>query len=131
LWLEGWLDDNEVKTVAECKAWKDSMPILDTPVMGIKVYNGGGCTNCRFSHERKREVVSHMSGEHSVVDTEPIECSVQRVFASNLRAFWRVTTAPHVGEAEDEGLLALQQFSAEFQRFERVDTRSGLGTFLC
>jgi hypothetical protein len=130
LWLEEWLDDNEVKTVAECKAWKDSVPILNTPVMGIKVYSGSGCTGCRFSQERKREVVSHMSTEHSIVDTEPIECSVQRVFASNLRAFWRVNTEPHVDEAEDEGLLALQQFSAEFQRFEQADTRSGLGTYL-
>jgi len=128
--LEEWLIDNEVKTLAECKAWKESMPILDTPVMGIKVYSGSGCTRCRFSQERKREVVSHMSTEHDVVDTEPIDCSVQRVFASNLRSFWRVNTTPHVNEVEDEGLLALRQFSAEFQRFGQEDTRSGLGTYL-
>jgi hypothetical protein len=71
-----------------------------------------------------------MSTEHGIVDTEPMECSVQRVFASNLRAFWRVKTAPHVDETNDEGLLALRQFSAEFQEFEQADTRSGLGTYL-
>jgi hypothetical protein len=128
--LEEWLGDNEVKTLAECKAWKESVPILDSPVMGIKVYSGSGCTTCRFSQERKREVIAHMSTEHGIVNSEPIDCSVQRVFASNLRAFWRVNTAPYVDQTNDEGLLALQQFSAEFQRLEQADTRSGLGTYL-
>jgi hypothetical protein len=130
VWLEEWLADNEVKTLAECIAWKETVPILNTRVQGIKVCDGSGCTSCRFSQERKREVVTHMRTEHRIVDPKPIDCKVQRVFSSNLRVWWRINETPHVNEVEDEGLLALRQFSAEFQRFEQTDTRSGLGTYL-
>jgi hypothetical protein len=128
--LEEWLADNEVKTLEECKTWKKSVPVLQSPVIGIKVYSGSGCTGCRFSHERQREVETHMGKVHGIEDNvAPISCSVQRVFSSHLRVFWRIEASVDEDDQTDEGLFALRQFSREFQRFEQEDNRSTVGMY--
>jgi len=84
-WLEEWLKENEVKTLADCKIWKDSMPLLHSPVTGIAILSGNGCTDCNFSHERVREVSIHMQNMHGIGDDiGPLPASLQRVFASHL-----------------------------------------------
>jgi hypothetical protein len=128
-WLEEWLVDNEVKTLGECKAWKESASELRSPVIGIKVHIGSGCPTCKFSHDRLREVTAHMDRDHDLTEEiVPIPCSIQKVFSSHLRGCWRVNTTPiEEDDTADEGLLALRQFSSEFQRFEQEDQRSAVG----
>jgi hypothetical protein len=60
-------------------------------------------------------------------DIVPLSCSVQRVFSSHLRAFWRIETSVAEDDRTDEGLFAIRQFRAEFQRFEQEDHRSAVG----
>jgi hypothetical protein len=71
-----------------------------------------------------------MRTEHNFTDgVVPILCSIQKVFSSHLRGCLRVNTTPtEEDDNADEGLLALRQFSAEFQRFEQEDQRSAVGT---
>ena len=127
--MEEWLDENEVKTLDDCKTWKASIPVLQSAVIGIKTLPGSGCTTCNFSHERKREVTGHMSTVHGIgEDIAPLECAVQRVFSSQLHAFWRIETPIVENDPTDEGLFALSQFNAEFQRLEQEDQRSAVGT---
>jgi hypothetical protein len=128
-WLEEWLADNEVKTLGQCQAWKESVPELRSPVVGIKVHVGTGCPSCKFSHDRPREVTKHMDDEHDLTEgVVPVGCSIQKVFSSHLRGCWRVnTTRTEEDETADEGLLALRQFSSEFERFEQEDQRSAVG----
>jgi hypothetical protein len=127
--LEEWLEDNEVKTLDDCKTWKASIPVLQSAVIGIKTLTGSGCTACNFSHERKRAVTGHMSTIHGIgEDIAPLECSVQRVFSSQLHAFWRIETPVVEEDPTDEGSFALRQFHAEFQRFGQEDQRSAVGT---
>jgi hypothetical protein len=126
--LEEWLRENEVKTLADCKMWKDSIPVLRSAIIGIKTLGGAGCTDCKFSHERQREVNTHMRNVHGIdEDIVPLSCSVQRVFSSHLRAFWRIQTPVAEDDRTDEGLFAIRQFRAEFQRFEQEDHRSAVG----
>src|SRR5579859_770294 len=128
-WVEEWLADNEVKTLEECKAWKECTSVLGSPVIGIKVHVGSGCPSCKFSHDRPREVTAHMDKEHDLTEElVPVPCSIQKVFSSHLRGYWRVNSTPtEEDDTTDEGLLALCQFSAEFQRFEQEDQRSAVG----
>jgi len=128
-WLEEWIADNEVKTLEDCETWKDSTSVLRAPVIGIKVHVGSGCPSCKFSHYRAREVTAHMDREHELTDEiVPVPCSIQKVFSSHLRGCWRVNTTPiEEDDTADEGLLALRQFSSEFQRFEQEDQRSAVG----
>jgi hypothetical protein len=128
-WLEEWLADNEVKTFNDCKAWKESASVLRSPVLGIKVHVGSGCPSCQFSHDRPREVTKHMDEEHNFTEeVVHVPCSIQKVFSSHLRGSWRVNTTPtEHDDIADEGLLALRQFSAEFQRLEEEDQRSAVG----
>src|SRR5579859_6546414 len=62
-WVEEWVADNEVKTLEECKAWKECTSVLGSPVIGIKVHVGGGCPSCKFSHDRP--ITGHSCGEVS------------------------------------------------------------------
>lgn len=127
--MEEWIDENEIKTLDDCKMWKASIPVLQSAVIGIKTLTGSGCTVCNFSHERKREVTGHMSTVHGIgEDIAPLECSVQRVFSSQLHAFWRIVTPAVENDPTDEGLFALSRFHAEFERFEQEDQRSAVGT---
>lgn len=112
----------------ECKTWKASIPVLQSTVIGIKTLPGSGCTTCNFSHERKREVTGHMSTVHGLgEDIVPLVCSVQRVFSSQLHAFWRIETPVVENDPTDEGLFALHQFSTEFQSFGQEDNPSAVG----
>ena len=128
-WLEGWLADNEVKTLVECEAWKKTASELPSPVIGIKVDVGFGCPTCKFSHYREREVTAHMDDEHDLMEeVVPVPCSIQKVFSSHLRGCWRVnTTHTEEDDTADEGLLALREFNAEFRMFEQEDQRSAVG----
>jgi len=126
--LEEWLDENEVKTLEDCRTWKASIPVLQSAVSGILTFPGSGCTVCNFSHERKRNVTAHMSTVHGIgEDVAPLLCSVQRVFSSELHGFWRLETPVVENDPTDEGLFALHQFNAEFERFEQEDQRSTVG----
>jgi hypothetical protein len=127
--LEEWLADNQVKTFDECKAWKESVPELGSPVIGIAVLDGIGCPACKFSHYREREVTAHMDDEHDLMEEViPIPCSIQKVFSSHLRGCWRVNTTPaEEDDTADEGLLALRKFNDEFRMFEQEDQRSAVG----
>jgi len=108
--------------------WKASIPVLQSAVIGIPTFPGSGCTTCNFSHERKRAVTGHMSTVHGIgEDIGPLVCSVQRVFSSQLHAFWRIETPIVANDPTDEGLFALRQFSAEFQRFGQEDNPSAVG----
>ena len=128
IWLEEWLEENEVRTLDGCKTWKASIPVLQSAVIGVETLIGSGCRSCNFSHERKREVTYHMKKAHGVVDDiAPISCSVQRVFSSQLHAFWRIETPIVENNPLDEGLVALRHFHAEFRRFEKEDQRSAVG----
>ena len=128
-WLEEWLADNEVKTLEECQAWKESSSMLQIPVIGIEVYVGSGCTTCKYSSDRLRKVTAHMETEHDLTEEPvPVTCSIQKVFSSHLRGCWRVNTTPiEEDDTADEGFLALRQFSSEFQRLEQEDQRSAIG----
>jgi hypothetical protein len=69
-----------------------------------------------------------MSTVHGIgEDIGPLVCSVQRVFSSQLHAFWRIETPIVANDPTDEGLFALRQFSAEFQRFGQEDNPSAVG----
>jgi hypothetical protein len=129
-WLAEWNEDNDVKTFEECETWKKSVSVLRCPVLGVKVHDGKGCPGCKFGHDRPWEVTAHMESEHDFVENVvPIACSIQKVFSSNLRGCLRVITTPaEEDDIADEGLLALRQFNAEFQRFEQEDHRSAVGT---
>ena len=126
-WLEEWLEENEVKTLEDCKVWKDSMPLLQSAVIGITTLPGSGCTNCNFGHERQRNVTTHMRNVHGIQDIAPILASLQRIFTSHLRGFWRVTDPHTADEPTDEGLTALRQFSTEFHKFQQEDRPSSIG----
>ena len=128
-WLEEWIADNGVKTLEECEAWKDSTSVLRTPVISIKVHIGSACATCKFSHYRHREVTAHMAREHDrMEEVVPIPCSIQKVFSSHLRGCWRVnTTSIEEDDTADEGLFALRQFNAEFERLEQEEQRSAVG----
>ena len=52
MWLEEWLEENEIKTLEDCKVWKDAMPLLQSAVIGITTLPGSHCTDCNFGHER-------------------------------------------------------------------------------
>jgi hypothetical protein len=126
------LDENEVKTLQECRDWKENTDVLGNPVIGIKTLKGHGCPSCKYAHDRVRYVTTHMRKVHNTRDeVEPVECSVQIVFASNLRGFWKVSDTPALDETTDEGLLALRHFSLEFQQLQLEDSRSAIGTNLC
>jgi hypothetical protein len=127
--LEEWLADNQVKTFDECKAWKESVPELGSPVIGITVLDGIGCPACKFSHYREREVMIHMDDEHDLTAEDiTFPCSIQKVFSSHLRGCWRVNTTPaEEDDTADEGLLALRKFNDEFRMFEQEDQRSAVG----
>jgi hypothetical protein len=122
------LIDNDVKTLNDCQAWKDSMPVLGSAVMGIRTLSGTGCTNCNFSHERQREVTTHMRKVHGCEnDILPIHCTLQRIFSSKLHGFWRVDTTVPTDGINDEGILALSLFNAEVRKLEQEDSRSAIG----
>lgn len=128
MWLEEWLEENEVRELSDCKEWKDRMPVLQSAIMGIETIPGSGCTECNFAQERKREVTAHMKRAHGIdQDAMPVPCLLQRVFSSHLRGFWRVQTTDPQLESNDEGLLALRQFSAEMKQMEEQDSRSAVG----
>ena len=105
------------------------MFVLPSPIIGIKVHVGSGCPTCQFSHYRTREVMAHMDDEHDLTEEiVPVPCSIQKVFSSHLRGCWRVNTTPtEEDDTAHEGLLALRQFNAEFERFEQEDQRSAVG----
>jgi len=128
-WLEEWIADNGVKTLEECEAWKDSTSVLRTPVIGIQVHVGSGCPICKFSHYRQWEVTAHMDKEHELTEeVVSVPCSIQKVFSSHLRGCWRVNTTPaEEDDTADEGLFALRQFNAEFERLEQEEQRSAVG----
>ena len=126
-WLEEWLEENDVKTLEDCKEWKDSMPLLQSAVIGIPTLPGSGCTNCNFGHERQREVTGHMRDEHGIEDIAPIPASLQRVFASQLRGFWRIADPVIADDPTDEGLIALRRFRTEFHKFQQEDRPSPIG----
>jgi len=107
--------------------WKESMPLLQSGVIGITTLPGSGCTDCNFGHEREREVTVHMRNVHDIEDIAPIPASLQWVFASHLRGFWRITDLCIVDEPTDEGLTALRQFSTEFHKFQQEDRPSSIG----
>jgi hypothetical protein len=67
-WLDEWLTDNEVKTLVECKVWKESTSELQSPIIGIKVHIGTACQTCKFSHDRAREVTAHMDKDHDLTE---------------------------------------------------------------
>lgn len=122
------MEENEVKTLVECKAWKESIPVLHSEVIGIKTLGGSGCTACNFAHDRKRVVSTHMRTAHGfATDIAPTTCTVQMVFSSSLHAFWRVEIPVAREDPTDEALFALRQFEAEVQRLEEVDQRSAVG----
>ena len=125
----GPVTDNEVKTLEECQAWKESISVLRPPVIGIKVLDGSCCPTCKFSHYRAREVTAHMDKEYDLTEEViPVLCSIQKVFSSHLRGCWRVNTTPaEEDDTADEGLFALCQFNAEFEMFEQEDQRSAVG----
>ena len=128
-WLEEWIADNGVKTLEECEAWKDSTSVLRTPVIGIQVHVGSGCPTCKFCHYRQWEVTAHMDKEHELTkEVVLVPCSIQKVFSSHLRGCWRVNTTPaEEDDTADEGLFALRQFNAEFERLEQEEQRSAVG----
>ena len=73
--------DNEVKTLEECQAWKESSSMLRIPVIGIKVYAGSGCMTCKYSSDRLRKVTAHMETEHDLTEElVPVTCSIQKVY---------------------------------------------------
>jgi hypothetical protein len=107
------------------------MPLLNGPIIGIPIRPGYGCPDCLFSQERARNVTAHVINVHGRRDnTAPIPCSIQRVFVSNLHGWWRVNPNPDVEETMDEGLLALRQFSAQFDRLELQNGQSDVGIYL-
>jgi len=66
MWLEEWLKENEVRELNDCKAWKESMPVLYSPIIGIETVPGSGCTECNFAQQRKCEVTAHMRRVHNL-----------------------------------------------------------------
>jgi hypothetical protein len=128
MWLDEWLEDNQVQNLAGCKAWKQSMPILGSAVIGIDTIPGGGCSECNFAHERKREITAHMRKVHNIKEqVDLIPCLLQRVFSSHLHGFWRVEAIDQEIETNDEGLLALRLFSSEVKKLEEMNTHSAVG----
>ena len=124
MWLEEWLEENEVRELSDCKTWKESMPVLDSPVIGIETVPGSGCTECNFAQQRKREVTAHMRRVHDLhQDIAIVPCLLQRVFSSHLHGFWRVQTTDPETDTNDEGLFALRQFSTELKKFEEEELR--------
>ena len=128
MWLEEWLVENEVRELNDCKAWKESMPVLYSSVIGIETVSGSGCTECNFAQQRKREVTAHMRRVHNLhSDIAVVPCLLQRVFSSHLHGFWRVQITDLETETNDDKLLALRHFSAEIRTLEQEDTRSAVG----
>jgi hypothetical protein len=128
--MEDWLTENNVKTLQEYRDWRQNTDLLPSSVIGIKSLKGHGCPQCKFAHDRVQYVTTHMQKTHSNSgQTEPIPCIIQPVFASNLRSFWKIADTPEADEIMDEGLLALRQFSAEFQQMQLDDPRSAIGIY--
>ena len=125
------MDDNEIKTLKDYKRWKDSVPVLSSPVIGIEILFGSGCSIYNFLHECQQEVTTHMRVIHSIEQKiAPISCFIQRVFSSHLHGFWRIRSPMVKNNQSDEGLFMLHQFSREFQRFAQEDNRSAIGIYL-
>src|SRR5579862_544877 len=104
------------------------MPVLQAAVMDIKTIPGSGCTECNFTQERQCEVTAHMKKAHNIhEDIRLILCLLQRAFSSHLHAFWRIQTTIPNAEINDEGLLALHQFSTEVRKLEQEDSCSAIG----
>ena len=125
------MNENEVKTLQECRDWRKNTNILNSAVIGIKSLKGYGCPDCNFANDRVRNVATHIKNVHGLDQhLEPSACSIQIVFASNLRGFWKVADTPALDQTTDEGLLALRHFSKEFQQLQLEDSRSAVGTKL-
>jgi hypothetical protein len=128
--MDEWLADNEVKTLEECRVWKENMPLLNGAVIGIPLKPGYGCPDCFFSQERARNIPAHVLNVHGRRENgAPIPCSIQRIFVSNLHGWWRVNTETAVEETMDEGLIAIRHFNAEFDRLEQLNGDSNIGIF--
>jgi hypothetical protein len=112
----------------ECKVWKDGIRLLNGAVIGIPLKLGYGCPDCSFSQERARNITAHVTSVHGRRDNIiPIQCSIQRLFVSNLHGWWRVNMEPVIDETTDEGLLALCHFNAEFDLLEQQNGDSDVG----
>jgi hypothetical protein len=121
-WLNEWFGDNQVKTLAECKQWKEDTVQLEQPVAGIITANGFGCPGCQYSHDRKRFVASHMKRVHRMSECqEPTVTQVQVVFSSHLRSFFKVSEPRSEPPTQNDGLLASRAFRAEFEEIEAQD----------
>jgi hypothetical protein len=133
-WLDTWMEDNQVKTLEECRVWKENMHLVNGAIIGIPIKAGHGCPDCIFSQERARNINAHLVNVHGRRDNPTaIPCSMQRVFVSNLHGWWRVHTAIEEENPTDEGLIALRHFNAEFDRLEQQNGQSDIGirfTFL-
>jgi hypothetical protein len=127
-WLEEWLTDNPVKTLTECKRWKEYVVLLEQPVEGIIMVDGFGCPDCKYAHDRKRDVVGHMKKFHCMSeDRKPNVTQVQAVFSSHLHSFFKVSEPGPEPPTPDEGLLASRAFRAEFEEIEAQDVPLSLG----
>jgi hypothetical protein len=129
-WLNAWMEDNQVKTLEQCRVWKEDMHLLYGPIIDIPIKAGYGCPDCVFSQERARNITAHLLNIHGRRDNPAaIPCSIQRVFVSNLHGWWRVNTATEDENPVDEGLIALRHFNAEFDRLEQQNRQSDVGIF--
>jgi hypothetical protein len=107
---------------------REATEVLNSAIIGIKTLKGHGCPECKFAHDRVRNVTTHMKNMHSASqEMEPSHCLIQIVFSSNLRSFWKVRVMSLEEETTDEGLLALRHFSADVRRLEQEDSRSAVG----
>jgi uncharacterized C2H2 Zn-finger protein len=121
-WLHEWLGDNPVKTLAECKQWKEYTVLLEQPIEGIMIVDGFGCPDCKYAHDRERDVISHMNKFHRMSkDRKPIGTQVQAVFSSHLHSFFKVSQPGPELPTQDERLLALRAFRDEFKEIEAQD----------
>jgi len=112
----------------ECKEWKATTDILQTPVLGIEIVNTSSCPECNFRSNRLRTVANHMKTAHTFDENaKRMDCHAQLIFMSNLRSFWKVADNPQLEETNDEGLLALQKFNVELKNLEEEDRPRSTG----
>jgi len=114
--------------VDECKEWKATTDLLQTPVLGIEIVNASGCSACNFVSIRSRTVLNHLKTAHTLAeDAKLLDCHAQLVFMSNLRSYWKVADNSQPEETNDEGLLALQKFSLELKKLAEEDRPRSTG----
>jgi len=73
----------------EVKNWLDENKVLRSPVQGIPVWDGYGCSHCPYSAKKSKAIYNHVSTSHkeAAMRANVVERRVQGIFPSHLKKY--------------------------------------------